>query len=158
VEKKAVPTKKKKKKELPKKEQVRQRDTEKEQSLKQVQTRIDEIKKRMAAQQKTKQEQLRTSRIVQAKRNAYLDAIASHIKANWSLLKNQMEDVGILTTDVGLQIRRDGTITKIVIEKPSGNALFDEFAVRAVKRSTPLPPFPKELKERKMEVTIGLSS
>ncbi len=69
-----------------------------------------------------------------------------------------MEDLGTLTTDLGLQIHRNGAITKIVIEKPSGNALFDEFAVRAVKKSTPLPPFPEELREDRLEVTIGLSS
>jgi len=153
VEKKAAPPKKKEKKKT-----VERKDNKEKRSLTQVQRAIDDIKKKMASQQKVKEAQARTSRIVEAKRNAYFDTIATHIQANWSLLKNQMEDVGILTTDVGLQIRRDGTITKIVIEKPSGNVLFDEFAVRAVKRSVPLPPFPKEMKEAKLEVTIGLSS
>lgn len=151
--KKATPSAKK-----PRKKEVRKRDTKKEQSVRNAQRAIDEIKKRMASRQKIEEEQLRALRIIEAKRNAYFDAIAAHIQANWSLLKNQMEDVGILTTDIGLQIQRDGTILKIVIEKPSGNALFDEFAVRAVKRSIPLPPFPKELKEGRLEVTIGLSS
>jgi TonB family protein len=151
--KKATPSAKK-----PRKKEVRKRDTKKEQSVRNAQRAIDEIKKRMASRQKIEEEQLRALRIIEAKRNAYFDAIAAHIQANWSLLKNQMEDVGILTTDIGLQIQRDGTISKIVIEKPSGNALFDEFAVRAVKRSIPLPPFPKELKEGRLEVTIGLSS
>ena len=165
VEKKAAPTKKEKK-EVKKKEPVKKKDPvkkketkkDKEQSLRRVQRRIDEIRKKQVTQQSIEQERLRTSRIVEVRRNAYFDAIAAHIQANWSLLKNQMEDVGILTTDVGLHIRRDGTVTRIVIEKPSGNALFDEFAVRAVKRSTPLPPFPKELRETKLEITIGLSS
>lgn len=153
VEKKAAPAKK-----TEKKKKATKKDTKKEQSLARVQRAIDEIKKKMAVQESIDQEHLRSSRIGEAKRNAYFDAIAAQIRANWSLLKNQMEDVGILTTDVGLQIRRDGTIIKIVIEKPSGNPLFDEFAVRAVKRSTPLPPFPKEINESKLEVTIGLSS
>jgi TonB family protein len=175
VEKKAAPTKKEKK-EAKKKEPVKKKDPvkkkeakkkvavkketkkDKEQSLRRVQRRIDEIRKKQVTQQSIEQERLRTSRIVEVRRNAYFDAIAAHIQANWSLLKNQMEDVGILTTDVGLQVRRDGTVTRIVIEKPSGNALFDDFAVRAVKRSTPLPPFPKELTETKLEITIGLSS
>jgi len=153
TEKKAVPRKKKPEKKVPKKTEPK-----KEHSLKDVQKAIDEIKKKMASRQRVEEERLRTSRIIEAKRNAYFDTIAAHIQANWSLLKNQMEDVGMLTTDIGLRIRRDGTITKIDIEKPSGNALFDEWAVRAVKRSTPLPPFPAELKEDRLEVTIGLSS
>jgi len=139
VEKKAAPAKK-----TEKKKKAAKKDTKKEQSLARVQRAIDEIKKKMAAQESIDQEHLRSSRIGEAKRNAYFDAIAAQIQANWSLLKNQMEDVGILTTDVGLQIRRDGTIIKIVIEKPSGNP--------------PLPPFPKEINESKLEVTIGLSS
>ena len=151
VEKKAIPSKKKE-------EEVKKRDTQKEQSAKRVQRAIDEIKNKMVSRQRLEEEHLRTSRIIETRRNAYFDTIAAHIQANWSLLKNQMEDLGTLTTDIGLQIQRDGTITKIVIEKPSGNALFDEYAVRAVKRSTPLPPFPKEVRESRLEVTIGLSS
>ena len=151
VEKKAIPSKKKK-------EEVKKRDTQKEQSAKRVQRAIDEIKKKMVSRQRLEEEHLRTSRIIETRRNAYFDTIAAHIQANWSLLKNQMEDLGTLTTDIGLQIQRDGTITKIVIEKPSGNALFDEYAVRAVKRSTPLPPFPTEVRESRLEVTVGLSS
>ncbi len=151
TEKKAAPIKKKK---IVKKKT----ETKKQRSLRDVQKAIDEIKKKMASQQRIEEERLRTSRIIEAKRNAYFDRIAAHIQANWTLLKNQMEEVGILTTDIGLRIHRDGTITKIVIEKPSGNALFDEYAVRAVKRSTPLPPFPEDLREDRLEVTIGLSS
>jgi TonB family protein len=145
-------------KERQKKKRVRKKQAKKDRSLKDVQRAIDEIKKKVAMQQKAEEERLRASRIMEAKRNAYFDAIAAHIQGNWSLLKNQMENVGTLTTDIGLQIQRDGAITKIVIEKPSGNALFDEFAVRAVKRSTPLPPFPRELREDSLEITIGLSS
>jgi len=142
----------------PKKPRVTEKQPPREAPRVSVQRAIDAIKKKMASRERIQEEKPKASRIIEAKRNAYFDTIASHIQANWSLLKNQMEDVGILTTDIGLQILRDGRISKIVIEKPSGNALFDEYAVRAVKRSTPLPPFPKELKESRLEVTIGLSS
>jgi TonB family protein len=153
TEKKAAPPKKKPRKTVKKKE-----SRQKEYSMRNVQKAIDDIKRKMASQQETEAERSRTAKIIQAKTNVYFDTIAAHIQANWSLLKNQMEDVGVLTTDIGLRIRRDGTITKIVIEKPSGNALFDEYAVRAVKRSTPLPPFPRVLKEDRLDITIGLSS
>ncbi|MBW2057837.1 MAG: TonB family protein [Deltaproteobacteria bacterium] len=142
----------------PKKPRVTEKQPPRKAPRVSVQRAIDAIKKKMASRERIQEEKPKASRIIEAKRNAYFDTIASHIQANWSLLKNQMEDVGILTTDIGLQILRDGRISKIVIEKPSGNALFDEYAVRAVKRSTPLPPFPKELKESRLEVTIGLSS
>jgi TonB family protein len=153
TEKKAAPPKKKPRKTVKKKE-----SRQKEYSMRNVQKAIDDIKRKMASQQETEAERSRTAKVIEARRNVYFDSIAAHIQANWSLLKNQMEDVGVLTTDIGLRIRRDGTITKIVIEKPSGNALFDEYAVRAVKRSTPLPPFPSVLKEDRLDITIGLSS
>ncbi len=153
IEKKAAPPKKKKREVVKKK-----KEPQPERSLKDVQRAIDDIRKKVASQERIEEDRLRASRIIEAKRNAYFDTIAARIQANWSLLKNQMEDLGVLTTDVGLRIQRDGTIMKIVIEKPSGNTLFDEYAVRAVKRSTPLPPFPEELREDRLEVTIGLSS
>jgi TonB family protein len=138
--------------------QVRKKETSEKRSLKDVQKRIDAIRQKMASSEKGEEQPKVSARIAEARRNAYFDTIAAHVQANWSLLKNQMENVGTLTTDIGLQIRRDGTVTMIVIEKPSGNALFDEFAVRAVKRSNPLPPFPEEVREDRLEVTIGLSS
>jgi TonB family protein len=139
--------------------EVRKKEATEERTLKDVEKRIDAIRKKMASSKESQEQRTTVSaRVLDAKRNAYFDAIAAHVQANWSLLKNQMENMGTLTTDIGLQIRRDGTVTMIVIEKPSGNALFDEFAMRAVKRSNPLPPFPEELREDRLEVTIGLSS
>ena len=152
-EKKPAPSPKKTKKKEIKKEQPAPK-----RSLTDVQRAIDEIKEKMASKERIDENRVRNSRVIEAKRNAYFDVIAAHIQANWSLLKNEMENVGPLTTDIGLQIRRDGTVMRIVIERPSGDTLFDEFAMRAVKRSAPLPPFPKELREEKLDVTIGLSS
>jgi TonB family protein len=152
-EKKPAPSPKKTKK----KEKKKQKPAP-ERSLADVQRAIDQIKKKMVSKQRIDENRLRNSRVIEAKRSAYFETIAAHIQANWSLLKNEMENVGPLTTDIGLRIRRDGTVMRIVIERPSGDTLFDEFAMRAVKRSAPLPPFPKELKEEKLDVTIGLSS
>ena len=152
-EKKAVRPKK-----TPPKKKVEKKQAAPERSISDVQKTIDEIRKKMASKERVVENRAKSVRVAEVKRNAYLDAIAAHIQANWSLLQNEMENVGPLTTDVGLQIRRDGTVTQILIEKSSGDALFDDFAVRAVKRSTPLPPFPTELKEKRIEVTIGLSS
>jgi TonB family protein len=160
VEKKPKPVQKKpEKKEVVKKKDVKKKpEVKKDQSLKRVQQKIDDLKKKMSSQANAEAEYQRTARVAETKKHAYFNAIATRIQANWSLLKNQMEDVGTLTTDVGLQIRRDGTIESIFVEKSSGDPLFDEFAIRAVKRSAPLPSFPKEVKESKLEVTIGLSS
>jgi TonB family protein len=152
-EKKAVRPKK-----TPPKKEVEKKQVAPERSLRDVQETIDEMRKKMASKERVAENRAKSSRVAEARRNAYLDAIAAHIQANWSLLQNEMENVGSLTTDIGLQIRRDGTVTQILIEKSSGDALFDEFAVRAVKRSTPLPPFPTEVEEERIEVTIGLSS
>lgn len=152
--KKAAPPKKK----VEKKQVAKKKEAPPQRSLKDVQRAIDKIREKTALREESEAQHRIASRVIQAKRNAYFDAIAARIQANWSLLKNEMENVGTLTADIGLHIRRDGTITMIMVEKTSGNHLFDEWAVRAVKRSAPLPPFPEELKEGRLEVTIGLSS
>jgi TonB family protein len=43
---------------------------------------------------------------------------------------------------VGLTVAGNGDISKISLEKSSGNAFYDNLALRAVRNSSPLPPLP----------------
>jgi protein TonB len=49
---------------------------------------------------------------------------------------------GGTSTVIHFVIDRDGTIRDVVIEAPSGNALYDRAAQRAVMETSPLPPLP----------------
>lgn len=74
-------------------------------------------------------------------RRLYYTEVWSAIRSQWALpefLKSrQLEAVLVLT------VRRDGKIISIRFEKKSGNTLFDESVLRAVRKANPLPAFPE---------------
>ncbi len=67
--------------------------------------------------------------------------VADRIQSQWRLVKDQGLDG--LKAVVEVQIRKTGEIVNIQVLKPSGNSLFDESAVRAVRRAAPLPQVPE---------------
>ncbi len=60
-------------------------------------------------------------------------------------------------TVVTLTIEKDGTITDLDIEKSSGNIYFDQTAIRAIKRASPLPPFPPSWLQKDINIGIKFS-
>ncbi len=82
----------------------------------------------------------------------YFSELADKIRDAWILppqLKNEKRNLMVV---LAITISADGRILKVVVEKPSGNAFFDESAVRAVKKLGQLTPPP--IKGDK--ITIGL--
>jgi len=73
----------------------------------------------------------------------YYDAIEQKIKNNWNLAlpRGVIEDMRGMEVVLSITIRSDGEIVKTSFEKKSGNVYLDESAFRAVKKSSPLPPF-----------------
>jgi protein TonB len=55
------------------------------------------------------------------------------------------------------EIGRDGTVTGLKVEKSSGNALYDQAALRAITDATPLPPLPDDFKESSLRVHLGFN-
>jgi len=71
----------------------------------------------------------------------YIARISSILPSNWARpmapeLRQPLRAV------VHFIIRRDGTLTDIELEQPSGDAALDRSALRAVQDSNPLPPLP----------------
>ncbi len=60
-------------------------------------------------------------------------------------------------TVVSITIERDGTVTDVGIEKGSGNVYFDQTALRAIKRASPLPPFPPGWLQKSISIGIKFS-
>jgi TonB family protein len=52
------------------------------------------------------------------------------------------------------EIRRDGRLNAVGIDKSSGNAYYDQVALRAINDAGPFPPLPEEFK--KPMLRIGL--
>ncbi|UCG39509.1 MAG: TonB C-terminal domain-containing protein [bacterium] len=85
---------------------------------------------------------------------AYYDRVWAQIKSSWVLPEGVAAD-GSLLTVVGIRIATDGTIEQYWIEKKSGNAYYDQSAIRAIRKASPLPPLPKELGDKPLEVGIN---
>lgn len=50
-----------------------------------------------------------------------------------------------LETEVTIKVRKDGRIVDINVDKRSGNRIFDESILRALRSVDPLPPIPASL-------------
>lgn len=89
--------------------------------------------------------------------NEYSRHVWSKVKRNWSLPaalmpKNNVEAV------IEVRIAKSGAVEHIGFEKRSGNSYFDESALRAVKKSTPFPPFGGWTSGRTVEIGIRFHS
>jgi colicin import membrane protein len=59
-----------------------------------------------------------------------------------------------LETIIVIIIERDGKVKQMWFEKRSGNAPYDQNAMRAIKKAEPLPALPMELSENVLEAGI----
>ena len=73
-------------------------------------------------------------------RRLYYTEVWNAIRRQWALpefMKSQQWEAVVVVT-----LKRSGKIVDIRFEKRSGNSLFDESVVRAIRKADPLPPFP----------------
>ncbi len=86
--------------------------------------------------------------------DAYYTMIWAKIKAEWTLPEN-LPKVGTgLETVIVVVIAGDGKIQKSWFETKSGNSLYDQMAMRAIKKADPLPPIPKGFSDDTLEIGI----
>ncbi len=77
----------------------------------------------------------------------YLQQIQNKIIGNWSRTSNAQGRVGVY-----FRILKDGTIEGWKVESPSNNYNFDQSALLAVRRSTPLQPLPDGFESNQLGV------
>jgi TonB family protein len=82
----------------------------------------------------------------------YYDSIWEKIKKEWTLPENLPKGKTTLETTIVIVIDREGKIQKSWFERKSGNSLFDQRAMRAIKKAEPLPPIPKEFSDTTLEM------
>ena len=80
------------------------------------------------------------------------EKVKSAIRSQWALVDSLKE--GGLETHLIIVVSRDGKVMDVQVEKQSGNAMFDESARRAVRKASPLPPFPDAVGTATL--TVGL--
>ena len=84
----------------------------------------------------------------------YYSMIWAKIKEEWALPENLPKGKTNLETIIVVLIDRDGKIQKSWFEKRSGNTLYDQMAMRAIKKAEPLPSIPKEFSDKTLEIGI----
>lgn len=78
----------------------------------------------------------------------YTNMIVKKISKNWQW----STEFGRLKTVIYFKIMRSGAIESAIIKNPSGDTLFDQQAIRAVKLSSPFPPLPAGYNENTLGV------
>jgi protein TonB len=68
----------------------------------------------------------------------YLEQLIRKVRSNWR------PTTSILRTTIHFRIEKSGIIQEVVVERSSGNFLFDQAAVRAIEAANPMPPLPRE--------------
>ena len=85
---------------------------------------------------------------------AYRNRLEQLFKQQWKWLPGASRFV----SQVEVSILPDGTVQRAVVVGNSGNSTFDDSAVRAVLRASPVPPPPQELYEKFRVVRITFDS
>ncbi|HEV8675615.1 MAG TPA: TonB family protein [Methylomirabilota bacterium] len=83
----------------------------------------------------------------------YLRQIQAKISERWAPPRGAV--AGGERVIVLFEIGRDGQIKEPAVEKSSGNAIYDQSAVRAVMDASPFPPLPPEFKAASLKVHFG---
>jgi colicin import membrane protein len=87
----------------------------------------------------------------------YTSFIWSKVKKNWALPSALMPKEKVETI-IDVRIARSGTMEYIGFEKRSGNAYFDDSALKAVNKSAPFPPLPEWITGSTIEIGIRFHS
>lgn len=87
----------------------------------------------------------------------YYAEIWSRIRGQWSLPQAILAK-GDVETVLNARILRNGSVVNIGFEKRSGNRYFDESAIRALKKASPLPPLPSWIRGDSLEIGIRFRS
>ncbi len=120
---------------------------------------LDEIRKRVARKEREEERptaipSAKPSLEMESKLNEYYSLVWAKIKGAWTIPENLLKEMVDLETIIVLIIDRNGKIQKCWFEKKSGNVLYDQSAMRAIKKAEPLPLIPKELGEDTLEIGI----
>ena len=80
----------------------------------------------------------------------YIDRMVALIRSRWQ----RPSAIEGTESAVHFRILKDGTITELELRKPSGDALFDRAALRAVQEASPLPPLPVGYRRDSLGVSL----
>lgn len=124
----------------------------KESSRQELDRVIEGVRKRVAAERRApaaRQEMAETSGAM----NAYYETLWSRIKSEWALPPGILASQE-LETVIDVTVSRSGSVTSLSIEKSSGNRYFDQSALRAIRKASPFPPIPENIRGSSIDLGI----
>lgn len=86
--------------------------------------------------------------------NRYYSLVWAKIKEGWTLPENLSKEKFDLEATIVLVIDKGGKLQRSWLEKRSGNNLYDQMAMRAIRKAEPFPPIPRELGNDSLEIEI----
>jgi TonB family protein len=92
--------------------------------------------------------------IIDMRLKKYYHSVWQRIQEEWILPPSLLEEIEYPETVIIIKVQRDGSILKSWFEETSGSSIYDESAMRAIKKANPLPPLPEELEEDILELGI----
>jgi colicin import membrane protein len=87
----------------------------------------------------------------------YYAEVWARIRGQWSMPQGILPK-GNVETIINVRILRNGAVVDVGFEKRSGNRYFDDSAVRAIKKASPLPPLPAWIRGNDIEIGIRFRS
>ena len=90
-------------------------------------------------------------------RERYYSMVWAKVKDVWKIPKDVEKEMVDLETVIVVVIGRGGKIKECWTEKPSGHPLYDELAMRAVRRAEPLPD-PREVSAESIDLGLRFTS
>ena len=92
-----------------------------------------------------------TGELFEVRFKDYYNAVGAKIQSVWIYQGEAAKD---LQTVLSIGIARSGELRSVRIEKKSGNSLFDESAIKAVKKAAPFAPIREEIKGDFLEIGV----
>lgn len=92
--------------------------------------------------------------LISVEKLAFLNALEAHVKSGWHWIMASDR----LTATVRFQILPNGEVQNVRLEQGSGNSNFDESAIRAVRKASPVPVPPAKFYDELSDVRIIFDS
>jgi len=114
------------------------------------------IATKIAAPLPAKTKVLSSAEIASQALSEYMRKISKRIQDNfvypWAAKQDQMQGA----VKLGLRLDSTGALLEVEVKQSSGYSIFDENAVSMVKKLSPYPPFPAELKQKELRIDLPI--
>lgn len=84
----------------------------------------------------------------------YLVEIVAIIRQNWSFTPQLIRETGEIKTYVALSIETNGAISDIRLDRRSVSRYFDNTVIKAIEKSSPLPPVTRNVSKTAMRIGL----